>query len=180
MTTPTNKPAPTKRALKRAEKVANPFLDPETHARMRDYTERDAAVAKELKAIAERGAGKKNIDPRFATSLEALRPIVKKGVKLEEMFNRIAAGTEKGLWEPWMTAFGFELKSVNYTQTPRNARLSLDLGLDSKAGMQFSKMGITNWRSMAAEDCAELVVQKATESSLFTAFAIFVLDPAPK
>jgi hypothetical protein len=41
-------------------------------------------------------------------------------------------------------------------------------------------MGITNWRSMAAEDCAELVVQKATESSLFTAFAIFVLDPAPK
>lgn len=175
-----NKPAPTKRALKRAEKVANPFLNAETHARMRDYTERDAAVAKELKAIAERGAGKRSIDPRSAPSLAMLRPIVKKGVSLEEMFNRIVAGTEKGLWEPWMGAFGFELKSVNYTQSPRNAHLSLDLGLDSKAGMLFSKLGVTNWRSMAAEDCAELTVHKATEKSLFTAFAIFRLDPAPK
>lgn len=175
-----NKPAPTKRALKRAEKVANPFLNGETHARMRDYTERDAAVAKELKAIAERGAGRRSVDPRNAPSLAMLRPIVKKGVALEEMFKRIAAGTEKGLWEPWMTVFGFELKSVNYTQTPRNAHLALDLGLDSKAGMLFSKMGVTNWRSLAAEDCAELTVHKATEKSLFTAFAIFHLDPAPR
>jgi hypothetical protein len=175
-----NKPAPTKRAMKRAEKVANPFLDGDTHARMRDYTERDAAVAKELKAIAERGAGRRSVDPRTAPSLAALRPIVKKGVALEEMFNRIAAGTEKGLWEPWMTAFGFELKSVSYTGTPRNAHLSLDLGLDSKAGLLFSRLGVTNWRSLAAEDCAELQVHKATERSLFTAFAIFHLDPAPK
>ncbi len=178
MTTPTDKPAPTKRALKRAEKVANPFLDSETHARMRDYTEREAAVGKELKAIAERGAGKRCPDPRSSPSLATLRPIVKKGVSLAEMFDRIAAGTEKGLWEPWMTVFGFELKSVNYTQTPRNAHLALDLGLDSKAGMIFSKMGVTNWRSQAAEDCFELKVEKATEKSLFTAYAIFHLDPA--
>ncbi|MES2320212.1 MAG: hypothetical protein V4631_22270 [Pseudomonadota bacterium] len=178
MTTPTDKPAPTKRAIRRAEKVANPFLDPETHGRMRDYTERDAAVAKELKAIAERGAGKRCPDPRTSPSLQALRPIVKKGVSLADMFDRIAAGTEKGLWEPWMTAFGFELKSVNYTQLPRNAHLSLDLGLDSKAGQVFSRLGVTNWRSMAAEDCFELKVEKATEKSLFTAFAIFHLDPA--
>ncbi|MES2018480.1 MAG: hypothetical protein V4484_18480 [Pseudomonadota bacterium] len=178
MTTPTDKPAPTKRAIRRAEKVANPFLDPETHARMRDYTEREAAVSKELKAIAERGAGKRCPDPRSSPSLLALRPIVKKGVTLEEMFNRIAAGTEKGLWESWMTVFGFELQSVNYTGTPRNAHLVLDLGLDSKAGMIFSRLGVTNWRSMAAEDCFELKVQKATESSLFTAFAVFHLDPA--
>lgn len=178
MTTPTDKPAPTKRALKRAEKVANPFLNSETHARMRDYTERDAAVAKELKAIAERGAGKRCPDPRTSPSLTALRPIVKKGITLAEMFDRIAAGTEKGLWEPWMTVFGFELKAVNYTQTPRNAHLALDLGLDSKAGQIFSKLGVTNWRSMAAEDCFELQVHKATEKSLFTAFAVFHLDPA--
>ena len=178
MTTPTDKPAPTKRALRRAEKVANPFLDSQTHARMRDYTERDAAVAKELKAIAERGAGKRCPDPRSSPSLAGLRPIVKKGVSLAEMFDRIAAGTEKGLWEPWMTAFGFELKSVNYTGSPRNAHLALDLGLDSKAGQVFSRLGVTNWRSMAAEDCFELKVQKATEKSLFTAFAVFHLDPA--
>jgi hypothetical protein len=179
MTEPT-KPAPTKRAVRRAEKVANPFLNSETHARMRDYTERDAAVAKELKAIAERGAGKRSQDPRTAPSLEPLRPVVKKGIALGEMFNRIAAGTEKGLWEPWMTAFGFELKSVNYTQTPRNARLALDLGLDSKAAAGFTRLGVTNWRSLVAEDCAELIVQKATEKSLFTAFAIFYVDPAAK
>ena len=176
----TTKPAPTKRAARRAEKAVNPFLNGETHARMRDYTERDAAVAKELKAIAERGAGKRSIDPRTAPSLEPVRGVVKKGVALGEMFNRIAAGIEKGLWEPWMTAFGFELKSVNYTQTPRNARLALDLGLDSKAAAGFTRLGVTNWRSLAAEDCAELEVHKATERSLFTVFAIFYVDPAGK
>jgi hypothetical protein len=177
--TSTDKPAPTKRAVRRAEKTANPFLDGDTHARMRDYTERDAAVAKELKAIAERGAGRRSPDPRTAPSLEPVRSTVKKGVTLAEMFNRIAAGTEKGLWESWMSVFGFELKSVNYTGTPRNARLALDLGLDSKAGLLFSRLGVTNWRSLAAEDCAELQVQKATEKSLFTVSAIFYVDAAP-
>lgn len=165
---------------KRAEvRAANPFLDSELYARMRDYTERGAAVAKELRAIAERGAGKMSPDPRFAPSLEAIGGIVKKGLPLAQMFTRIAAGTEKGLWEPWLSTFGFELQSVNYAQTgPRSARLALDLGVDSKANAVFAKASIQNWRSLAAEDCAELQIQQANGKTPFKAHAIFYLDPA--
>jgi hypothetical protein len=177
MTTP-NKPEPTKRAIARAqkEKTPNPFLDGELYARMRDYTERDAAVIKELKAIAARGAGRAAPDPRQAPSLAPIRPIVKKGVSLDEMFNRIAAGLEKGLWEPWLGAFGFELKSVNYTGTPRNAMIAVDLGAASKAAPAFAKLGVFNWRSLVAEDCAELHTEKATETSAFKVVAVYRLD----
>jgi hypothetical protein len=178
MTTP-NKPAPTKRALARAaqrEKVANPFLDGELYARMRDYTERDAAIIKELKAIAARGAGKMSPDPRYAPSLDAIRPLVKKGVSLADMFSRIAAGVEKGLWEPWLDAFGLTLQSVNYTGTPRNACIAVDLGAASKAAPLFSKLGVYNWRSLVAEDCAELHTEKATETSAFKVVAVYRLD----
>jgi hypothetical protein len=176
--TTSNKPAPTKRALARAqkEKTANPFLDAELYARMRDYTERDAAIIKELKAIAERGAGKVAPDPRHAPSLAAIRPLVKKGISLAEMFDRITAGTEKGLWEPWLGAFGFELRTVNYTGTPRNACIAIDLGAASKAAPAFAKMGILNWRSLVAEDCAELHTEKATETSAFKVVAIYRMD----
>jgi hypothetical protein len=178
MTTTPNKPAPTKRALARAqkEKVANPFLDGELYARMRDYTERDAAIIKELKAIAARGAGRQAPDPRQAPSLEALRPVVKKGVSLADMFARIAAGVEKGLWAPWLGAFGFELQSVNYTGTPRNACIAVDLAAGSKAAPLFAKLGVYNWRSLVAEDCAELHTEKATETSAFKVVAVFRLD----
>lgn len=178
MTTTPNKPAPTKRALARAqkEKVANPFLDGELYARMRDYTERDAAIIKELKAIAARGAGRVAPDPRHAPSLQAIRPLVKKGISLADMFSRIAAGVEKGLWEPWLGAFGFELQSVNYTGSPRNACIAVDLGATSKAAPAFAKLGIFNWRSLVAEDCAELHTEKATETSPFKVVAVYRLD----
>lgn len=163
----------------RAERVANPFLDSELYARMRDYTEREAAVAKELRAIVERGASKQSSDLRFAPSLHAILSMVKKGLPFSDMLNRIAAGTEKGLWEPWMTGFGFEIRAVNYAQTgARNARLALDLGVASKANAVFAKANIANWRSLVAEDCAELHIQKASDKTPFSAHAIFYLDPA--
>jgi hypothetical protein len=173
-------PAPTKRALARAaqkEKIANPFLDGELYARMRDYTERDAAIIKELKAIGARGAGRRSPDPRMAPSLAALRPVVKKGIALYEMFSRITAGVERGLWEPWLDAFGFELKSVNYTGSPRDAYIAIDLGATSKAAPAFAKLGIFNWRSLVAEDCAELHTEKATETSAYKVVAVYRLDP---
>ena len=176
MTEPTT-PAPTKRAAARAaNRAENPYLDAELHTRMRDYTERGEAITKELRAIVERGAGKRGPDPRTAHALAPLRGMVKKGMTLAEMFSRIAAGTEKGLWEPWMSAFGMELRSVNYTGSPRNACISLDLGDGAKANALFAKMNVFNWRSLAAEDCAELKVQKPTDKTLFQAHAIFYID----
>ncbi|HEX8404884.1 MAG TPA: hypothetical protein VF670_09710, partial [Duganella sp.] len=43
-------------------RAPNPFLNAEMYSRMRDYTERDAAFSKELKAIGESGAGKRSTD----------------------------------------------------------------------------------------------------------------------
>ncbi|MES2300305.1 MAG: hypothetical protein V4582_24940 [Pseudomonadota bacterium] len=155
----------------------NPFLDADFHARMRDYTERDAAFSKELKAIAERGAGKQSSDARFAPSLKLLRGVVKKGLPLEDMLARIVQGIESGLWEPWLTAFGIELRGVNYAKTgARNARLALDISLASKANATFANAGISNWRSLVVEDCAQLQVEKPTEKTPAKAFAIFHLD----
>src|SRR3954465_2908652 len=108
-----------KQALSKTEPAApqgrpdNPFLDAEFYTRMRDYTERDAAFSKELKAIGERGAGKKSTDARLAPSLAVLRTVVQKGLALHVMFSRIVDGVESGLWEPWMTAYGIELRGVN-------------------------------------------------------------------
>ncbi|MFT5642944.1 MAG: hypothetical protein ACI83P_000478 [Janthinobacterium sp.] len=163
-----------RRAQARAVRAPNPYLDGELYARMRDYTEREAGIAKEFRAIAERGAGSKSADPRFAPSIHAISAIVKKGLPLSEILVRIAAGTEKGLWEPWLTAFGFELRAVNYgLDGPRNACLALDLSVGSKANAVFAKVNVANWRSLAAEDCAELHIDKATGK----AHAIFFLDP---
>jgi hypothetical protein len=169
---PANKPvdAPAGRA-------ENPFLDAEFYARMRDYTERDAAFSKELKAIAERGAGKQSSDARFAPSLQLLRGVVKKGLSLDDMLGRIVLGVESGLWESWLTVFGFELRGVNYAKTgPRNARLALDISLASKANAAFANAGIRNWRSLVAEDCAQVQVEKPTEKTPAKAYAIFYLD----
>jgi hypothetical protein len=171
---PANKPAETP-----AGRPENPFLNAEFYARMRDYTERDAAFSKELKAIAERGASKQSTDARFAPSLELLRGVVKKGLPLEEMLGRIVLGSESGLWEPWLTAFGFALRGVNYAKTgPRNARLALDISLASKANPIFANAGIRNWRSLVAEDCAQVQVEKPTEKTPAQAYAIFYLDAA--
>ena len=160
---------------KAAARAPNPYLDGELYARMRDYTEREAGIAKEFRAIAERGAGNKSADPRFAPTIHAISAIVKKGLPLSEMLARIATGTEKALWEPWLTAFGFELRAVNYgLEGPRNACLALDLGVGSKANAVFAKVSLANWRSLAAEDCAELQIDKAHAK----AYAIFYLDPA--
>lgn len=162
-----------------AGRAENPFLNAEFYARMRDYTERDAAFSKELKAIAERGAGKQSGDARYAPSLEILRGVIKKGLPLNEMLGRIVQGVESGLWEPWLTAFGFELRGVNYAKTePRNARLALDISLASKAQTAFSNAGIPNWRSLVAEDCIQIQVEKPTEKTPAKAYAIFVLDAA--
>lgn len=178
--TPLKTPSPKKRPA-RVEQPANPFLDNELYARMRDYTEREAAIAKELRAIVERGAGKKNADPRSAPSMAALRGMVKKGLSLTDMFTRIAAGTERGLWEPWMSAFGFEIRTVNYEQAaPRNACIALDLGAAAKVNALFAKAGIQNWRSQAAEDCAELKIHKATDKLPMKICAIFYIDPPAK
>ncbi len=178
MTEPT-KPALTKRAATRlANRPDNPFLDADTHSRMRDYTERESAIAKELKAIVERGAGRRSIDPRMSPSLKPLREMVKKGLPLWQMFDRIVEGAEKGLWEPWMTAYGITLKSVNYTGLPRNACISIDMSAGAKVGPLFAKEGVHNWRSLLADDCAELTIQKPGEKTPFLVAAVFYIDPA--
>jgi hypothetical protein len=157
----------------------NPFLDGAFYDRVRDYTERDATFSKELKAIAERGAGKQSTDARFAPSLELLRGVVKKGVSLNDMLGRIVQGAESGLWEPWLAAFGIELRDVSYGKTgPRNARLALDISLGAKANPLFANAGIRNWRSLVAEDCAQLQVVKPTVETPARAYAIFHLDAA--
>lgn len=174
----TTKKAPAKRIVDTpAGRPENPFLDAGFYSRMRDYTERDAAFSKELKAISERGAGKEGADPRYATSLAVLRPVVKKGLSLDEILGRIVAGVESGSWESWLAAYGFELRGVNYAKTePRNARLALDISLGSKATSAFSNAGIPNWRSLAAEDCAQVQIEKPTEKTPAKAWAIFLLD----
>ena len=162
-----------------AGRPENPFIDGGFYDRVRDYTERDATFSKELKAIADRGAGKQSTDARFAPSLELLRGVVKKGVSLNDMLNRITAGTESGLWEPWLSAFGIELRGVSYDKAgPRNARLALDISLNAKANPLFSNAGIRNWRSLVAEDCAQLQVEKPTVETPAKAYAIFFLDAA--
>jgi hypothetical protein len=176
MTTKKQPPAKTT-AEEPAGPVKNPFLDAGFYGRMRDYTERDAAFSKELKAIAESGAGKQGTDARLAPSLAILRGVVKKGLPLGDMLERIVAGVEMGMWEPWLTVFGFELRGVNYAKTgARNARLALDISLASKANLAFTTAGVANWRSLVADDCAQVQVEKPTEKTPAKAYAIFFLD----
>jgi hypothetical protein len=171
---PSSKPSRTP-----AGRPENPFLDVGFYDRVRDYTERDATFSKELKSIADRGAGKQSTDARFAPSLELLRGVVKKGVSLDEMLKRIVLGTESGLWEPWLATFGIELRGVSYDKAgPRNARLALDISLAAKANPLFANAGMRNWRSLVAEDCAQLQVEKPTEQAPAKAYAIFFLDAA--
>lgn len=174
----TNKQPPAKKpAESYGQRAENPFLDAGFYSRMRDYTERDAAFSKELKAIAECGAGKRSTDARFAPSLAALRGVVKKGLPLEDVLGRIVAGVESGSWEPWLAAFGFELRGVNYAKAePRNARIALDISLGSKATAAFANAGIPNWRSLVVEDSAQVQVEKPTEKTPAKAYAIFFLD----
>ena len=162
-----------------AARPENPFIDGGFYDRVRDYTERDATFSKELKAIGERGAGKLSTDARFAPSLELLRGVVKKGVSLNDMLARIVNGTESGLWEPWLAAFGAELRGVSYDKGgPRNARLALDISLGAKANPLFANAGMRNWRSLVAEDCAQVQIEKPTEQAPAKAYAIFFLDAA--
>jgi hypothetical protein len=168
-----------KKAPASAGRAENPFLNTELYQRMRDYTERDAAFSKELKAIAERGAGKLSTDARLAPSLKVLRTVVKKGLPLHEMLARIVQGVESGLWEPWLAAFGAELRGVNYARTgARNARIAFDISLASKATTAFANAGVPNWRSLVAEDCAQVQIEKPTEKEPAKAWAIFFLDAA--
>lgn len=160
-----------------AGRAGNPFLNAEFYTRMRDYTERDAAFTKELKAIAERGAGKLSTDARLAPSLAPLRAVLKKGLKLHEMLGRIVQGVESGLWEPWLAPYGMELRGVNYAKTgQRNARIALDISLACKANSTFLNAGIPNWRSLVVEDCAQVQIEKPTETTGAKAYAIFFLD----
>lgn len=162
-------------------RAENPFLNAEYYNRMRDYTERDAAFSKELKAIAESGAGKRCTDMREAPSLQLLRAVVKKGVSLETMLERIAQGVELGLWEPWLSAFGIEIRGVNYARPePRNARLALDMSLACKVNSVFANAGVVNWRSLVAEDCGQVQIDKPTTTSGAKVYAIFYLDAPGK
>lgn len=155
----------------------NPFLDAEFYTRMRDYSERDAAFSKELKAIGERGAGKRSTDARLAPSLSVLRSVVKMGLPLHVMFARIVDGVESGLWEPWMAAYGIELRGVNYAKIgERNARIAIDISLAAKASTAFANAGVPNWRSLVAEDAAQVQIEKPTEKEPAKAYAIFFLD----
>lgn len=161
-------------------RVENPFLDAEFYRRMRDYTERDAAFSKELKAIGESGAGKQSTDMREAPSLQLLRAVVKKGLSLEAMLERIVQGVELGLWAPWLSTFGIEIRGVNYAKSEqRNARLALDMSLACKVNSVFANAGVVNWRSLVARDCAQLQIDKPTEKSGAKVYAIFHLD-APR
>ncbi|UUZ50232.1 hypothetical protein LP420_09850 [Massilia sp. B-10] len=82
---------------------------------------------------------KNSPDARMAPSLDLLRRVIKKGLPLHEMLNRIVQGVESGLWEPWLAAYGFELRGVNYSKTgARNARIALDISLAAKANAIFS------------------------------------------
>lgn len=160
-----------------AERVANPFLSAEFYNRMRDYTERDAAFSKELKAIGDSGAGKQSTDMRTAPSLQLLRAVVKKGLSLDAMLERIVQGVELGLWEPWLSTFGIEIRRVNYTKSEqRNARLALDMSLACKVNSVFANAGVTNWRSLVAQDCAQIQIEKPTEKNGAKVYAIFYLD----
>jgi hypothetical protein len=185
--TMTKKKQPTKPTTDTAEREGkapasggrpeNPFLDGELFSRMRDYTERDAAFSKELKAISERGAGKCSTDAREAPSLAVLRASVKKGLSLATILERITLGVDAGLWEAWLAQFGFELQGVSYAKGgPRNARIALDLSLGSKATAAFANAGVPNWRSLAAEDCVQVQVHKPTETVPAKAFAVFYLE----
>lgn len=163
-----------------AGRVENPFLNAEFYGRMRDYTERDAAFSKELKAIGESGAGKASTDARHAPSLAVLRSVVKKGLSLDDMLGRIVQGVESGLWEAWLASYGFELRGANYAKTgERNARLALDLSLGSKATAAFANAGIANWRSLVVEDAAQVQIEKPTEKTPAKAWAIFFVDAGP-
>ncbi|MEM8513422.1 hypothetical protein RCH14_002752 [Massilia sp. MP_M2] len=164
-----------------AGRVENPFLDVEFYQRMRDYTERDAAFSKELKAIGDTGAGKHSTDIREAPSLQLLRAVVKKGLSLETMLGRMVQGVELGLWEPWMSAFGIEIRGVNYAKPEqRNARLALDMSLACKVNSVFANAGVVNWRSLVAQDCAQIQIDKPTEKSGAKVYAIFFLDAPTK
>lgn len=158
-------------------RVENPFLSAEFYNRMRDYTERDAAFSKELKAIGESRAGKQSTDIRTAPSLQLLRAVVKKGLSLDAMLGRMVEGVESGLWEPWMSAFGIEIRGVNYAKPEqRNARLALDMSLACKVNSVFANAGIANWRSLVADDCAQIQIDKPTETTGAKVYAIFYLD----
>lgn len=162
-------------------RAANPFLNIEFYNRMRDYTERDAAFSKELTGIGESGAGKQSTDIRTAPSLQLLRAVVKKGLSLEAMLGRIAQGVERGLWEPWLSSFGIEIRGINYTKDePRNARLALDMSLACKVNSVFANAGVTNWRSVVTEDCAQIKIEKPTVKSGAKVYAIFFLDVPEK
>jgi hypothetical protein len=162
-------------------RAANPFLNIEFYNRMRDYTERDAAFSKELTAIGESGAGKQSTDIRTAPSLQLLRAVVKKGLSLDAMLGRIAQGVERGLWEPWLSSFGIEIRGINYAKDePRNARLALDMSLACKVNSVFANAGVTNWRSVVAEDCAQIKIEKPTVKSGAKVYAIFYLDVPEK
>jgi len=162
-------------------RVENPFLDAEFYKRMRDYTERDAAFSKELKAIGDSGAGKQSTDIREAPSLQLLRAVVKKGLSLELMLGRISQGVELGLWEPWLSAFGIEMRGVNYAKSEqRNARLALDMSLACKVNSVFVNAGVVNWRSLVAQDCAQIQIDKPTVNSGAKVYAIFYLDAPGK
>lgn len=164
-----------------AGRMDNPFLNAEFYSRMRDYTERDAAFSKEIKAIAECGAGKRSTDMRAAPSLQLLRAVVKKGLSLEAMLERIAQGVELGLWEPWLSAFGIEIRGVNYAKAEqRNARLALDMSLACKVNSVFANAGVVNWRSLVAEDCAQVQIEKPTDTAGAKVYAIFYLDAPGK
>ncbi|MYM21961.1 hypothetical protein GTP46_04795 [Duganella sp. FT135W] len=148
---------------------------------MRDYTERDAAFSKELKSIGESGAGKQSTDIRTAPSLQLLRAVVKKGLSLDAMLARMVQGVESGLWEPWMSAFGIEIRGVNYAKPEqRNARLAIDMSLACKINSVFANAGVTNWRSLVAEDCVQIQIDKPTETTGAKVYAIFYLDAPDK
>jgi hypothetical protein len=162
-------------------RAENPFLNAEFYNRMRDYTERDAAFSKELKAIGDSGAGKRGTDIRTAPSLQLLRAVVKKGLSLDTMLERIVQGVELGLWEPWLSSFGIEIRGVNYAKAEqRNARLALDMSLACKVNSVFANAGVANWRSIVAEDCAQVQIEKPTEKSGAKVYAIFYLDAPGK
>lgn len=167
-----------KRAEAGAVQATNPFLNSGLYEKMLAHKALEAIVAEELLAIQARGPGSRDFNPLTAPSLHVLRQTKKRGTTLAAALVDMAAGTNLGPANTSVRAFGLEIWDVtkNRSTGGQNARLALDLDTYCSSEPIFAKAGIANWRSLVAEDCAELILETHDDGKTFgKAIAIFYL-----